>query len=254
MHREEIFTELSLSYDELVHYLLNKYGGAVSDYFATPECNSHSKKISRTSEGLYCHHIDEDKGGNLSSPMGAKNQPYAWQKKERLVYCNILEHLLLHIKIAVLRQKKRFYKPAEIDSFFTTGGIYEICKDINDMYSQDGSNTKWVQRCYAEIKDNYADYILLLKTIITYLQKQYYGEKSDSALLKKGSRAKFSDGSCAITGVCFFPEKVRLQTERHDVPPLYGCGGKSLSQCPRHSQRGGQSGREKRNRYRYRFV
>ena len=105
MDRTEIYKELQMTYDELQQYLIEKYGGAVCAYFATPECKSKSKKISRTGEGLYCHHMDEDKGGNLSDPVGAINQPFEWQKKERLVYCNVLEHLILHIKIAVLRQK-----------------------------------------------------------------------------------------------------------------------------------------------------
>lgn len=95
MNRAEIEVELKMPYVELSSYLIKKYGGALYDYFYTPECKSKNKKVTRTSEGLYCHHIDEDKGGSLSESSSAIRQPFEWQRKERLVYCNILEHLIL---------------------------------------------------------------------------------------------------------------------------------------------------------------
>lgn len=56
-------------------------------------------RYSRTHEGLLCHHIDEDKGAVLSNPHFAKDYPFSYQKKERLVYCDYIEHLLLHYKL-----------------------------------------------------------------------------------------------------------------------------------------------------------
>ena len=103
--------------------------------FATPECRSRSKKISRTKEGLYCHHMDEDKGFCLSEVSSALPQPFESQKKERLVYCNILEHLILHIKIAVLRQKKSLIQNRKIFLVFLQHmALIRFCKEINDMY------------------------------------------------------------------------------------------------------------------------
>ena len=87
-----------MTYDELCCYLLKKYGKAEYDYFSTPECKSVQKKNSRTKEGLEIHHIDENRYPLLSAGW-AKNMPYECQKADRLVYANVLEHLLLHIKI-----------------------------------------------------------------------------------------------------------------------------------------------------------
>lgn len=65
---EEYKDLLSKSYDEAVEFLLQKYGPAQDDYFReksykrfmNKEIKSIAKgNISRTSEGLYCHHIDE---------------------------------------------------------------------------------------------------------------------------------------------------------------------------------------------------
>lgn len=53
---------MEMNYDEFVSYLLKKYGPAKYDYFTNATCKTKSKRISRTKEGLFCHHIDEDKG------------------------------------------------------------------------------------------------------------------------------------------------------------------------------------------------
>lgn len=198
MNRKEIYEELKMPYDELQAYLIQKYGGAVCDYFATPECKSKSKKISRTGEGLYCHHMDEDKGGNLGNPPQAKMQPFEWQKKERLVYCNILEHLILHIKIAVIRQKELLKNPNDVEAFFTTGGIFMICADINDMFINDGTSVAWKRRCFEEIKENYEDYIVLVRALLAYIDDNYCGEKKEPAFLVPGSIVHFSDCDCEI--------------------------------------------------------
>ena len=52
---------MEMNYDEFVSYLLKKYGPAKYDYFTNATCKTKSKRISRTKEGLFCHHIDEDK-------------------------------------------------------------------------------------------------------------------------------------------------------------------------------------------------
>lgn len=201
MNRKEFKDELKMTYGELQSYLIQKYGGAKCDYFVNPECKSKNKKVSRTSEGLYCHHMDEDKGGNLGNPPQAKMQPFEWQKKERLVYCNILEHLILHMKIAVLRQKNMLETPQEIADFFTTGGIFMICDEINDMFMNDGTKVAWKKRCFEEIKENYEDYILLIKSFMNYIETDYKGNKMEPAFLVPGSKVHFSDGDCEILKV-----------------------------------------------------
>ncbi len=73
-------------------------------YWYSPEdkffiCWGRNGNYSRTPEGLLCHHIDEDKASVLSNPRFAKDYPFSYQKRERLVYCDYVEHLLLHHKI-----------------------------------------------------------------------------------------------------------------------------------------------------------
>ncbi|WP_202983276.1 hypothetical protein [Macrococcoides canis] len=128
-----------LSYKDFVLKLQLKYGRAEYDYFKEKsykrflnnEIKSITKdKYTRTKEGLYCHHIDEDKFENLSNFSYIKHYkyPFKYQKKERLVYCNLVEHLILHILIARETLGKNgltgyivFLKPNIIDWY-----VYEI--------------------------------------------------------------------------------------------------------------------------------
>lgn len=212
MDTKEIYEELKMTYQDLQSYLIQKYGGAVCDYFVTPECKTKDKRISRTGEGLYCHHMDEDKGGNLGNPPQAKIQPFEWQKKERLVYCNILEHLILHIKIAIIRQKELLRIPNDVNAFFTTGGIFMICADINEMFVNDGTSVAWKRRCFEQIKDNYRDYIVLVRALLTYIDDNYCGEKKEPAFLVPGSVVRFSDCDCEILKVTKKRDAVLLKS------------------------------------------
>ncbi|QMT19154.1 hypothetical protein H1Q58_16345 (plasmid) [Planococcus maritimus] len=108
---------LSKNSDEAVAFLLQKYGPAQDDYFRERsyrrfmdgEIKSIQKgKHSRTSEGLFCHHIDENKSLNLSnfSFIKVNKIPFESQKKDRLVYCDLIEHAVLHALIAQETSKK----------------------------------------------------------------------------------------------------------------------------------------------------
>lgn len=228
MLNEELYKELQMSYYELQSYLLNKYGPAEYDYFATSECRSKNKKISRTAEGLYCHHMDEDKGANLADPSTARKQPIEWQKKGRLVYCNIIEHLILHIKIAVLRQKKMLNEPKAITDFFTTGGIFQLCLEINELFGKGENNSGWRRACYGKIKENYEDYILLLQAVIAYIDK-CYGKEKKPKFLKVGASVHFSDCDCEIIKIAKRRDRLllRLPSGEEKVYPI-SC---ALSQC-----------------------
>jgi len=101
---------LELSYDGAVEYLLNKYGAVIDDYyrensyarFLKDEIKGISRgKFTRTNDGLYTHHIDEYSKLNLANYRYIKHfkYPYKHQKKERLVYCDLIEHAILHVLI-----------------------------------------------------------------------------------------------------------------------------------------------------------
>ena len=83
------------TYLEYCDYLQQKYGIGLCDYMS--ENWKKNGKVTRTKEGLYVHHKYEDHAIMLGNPEYAKKNPYEWQKKENLVYCNLLEHLLLHL-------------------------------------------------------------------------------------------------------------------------------------------------------------
>ena len=90
MDSSEILAEMEMNYDDLVAYLLGKYGKAQYDYFLTDKCVSKNRKVTRTSEGLLCHHIDENIYDDLSEPHYAIKSPFASQKADRLVYLSLI--------------------------------------------------------------------------------------------------------------------------------------------------------------------
>lgn len=175
MDTREVRLELDMSYDELAAYLLRKYGAVQYDYFTNEACTSKSKRISRTAEGLFCHHIDEDKGYMLSAKSYAVRYPFNYQRANRLVYCNYLEHLILHIRIGIetyWRKHTELNQPNDIPYLMNPGfGI--LTQEINTLFDEAGSAVQWRQRCFEEIKDNYEDYIYILKWFFAYIDKKY---------------------------------------------------------------------------------
>lgn len=165
MNNEEIDKELGLSYDKLCKYLLKKYGPAEHDYFINESCRSRNKKVSRTDEGLLCHHIDEDKSIKLSDPGYAIMKPFDYQKAERLVYCNALEHLILHIKIA---EKVDNFSLVKGDPLGIGGAIVHIIPGLNLCYSGYQYKRPHDQNVYGKIVDNFDGYIRILKYLIEH--------------------------------------------------------------------------------------
>ena len=216
MNHEEIVKEVKMTYYELLDYLLEKYGSAKYDYFTKPECKYKNKKVSRTKEGLYCHHMDEDEGGNLSDPFSAKEQCFEWQKKERLVYCNAIEHLILHIKINILRQKGMLKVPMDISHFFTTGGVFWLTMILNDMYMNGASKVEWMEPCYERIKENYNDYISLMKSYIRYIEQNYEGDKSKPAFLTVGAKVTLKDDEGVIMAISPFGDSFTLKMKSEE--------------------------------------
>lgn len=157
-----------MTYNELVDYLLGKYGPAEYDYFRTEECKTKNPKVSRTSEGLYCHHIDEDKAIMLCNDKFAINNPYEYQKADRLVYCNALEHLILHIKIVEEPRNKDANK-MELQGI--GGAINFLCPQINDYYNGYEFKQQWLKNIFGVIENNFNDYIDILKYFLAVVEK-----------------------------------------------------------------------------------
>lgn len=108
---EEYVELLHKNYEDCCAYLLDKYGAVSDDYFSKVSYERFKKgeikslnkkrKISRTKEGLYIHHIDEDKQIKISDKdeILQSDIPFSYQRKDRLVYCNLIEHAILHLLI-----------------------------------------------------------------------------------------------------------------------------------------------------------
>lgn len=168
MESTEIKNQLKMTYDELVDYLLKKYGLAQYDYFCNESCKSKNSKVSRTNEGLYCHHIDENKAILLSNDKFAVNYPFEYQKANRLVYCNVLEHLILHIKI-VEEPKNENANQMEIQGI--GGAVCFICPQINDYFNGYEFKQQYLINIFSLIENNFNDYIDILEYFLDVVEK-----------------------------------------------------------------------------------
>lgn len=102
------FTFTEEDYFNYVNYLKQKYGAIPEPYFKDKECtkkNSWKNKYKKENY-IHIHHIMEYKKG--VDDLGRKNYaakfPFEYQLPENLVYCNLMEHILLHLMINQLRK------------------------------------------------------------------------------------------------------------------------------------------------------
>lgn len=149
--KDEYLVLLSKTYNEAVECLLKKYGAAEDDYyreksyerFLKGEIKSITKgKFSRSMEGLECHHILENKFLNMtnSSFIRDQNIPFKYHQKEYLVFCDVVEHAILHTLIA---------KETSLE-FGAPGYIVFLRPKIEDWYIQRiiPQKSKWHIACY----------------------------------------------------------------------------------------------------------
>ena len=158
---------LKTNYQDIVSALLKKYGSAKHNYFKDTACKIKNPLVTRTNEGLFCHHIDEDKAIMLCNDKFAVNNPFEYQKADRLVYCNLLEHLLLHVKIA--ENPNPDANENELPGI--GGAINFICKDLNDIYSGKKFSDEWRKNVADKVKDNFDDYIIILRYLWNIVEK-----------------------------------------------------------------------------------
>jgi len=178
---------LKLRYSNFVLVLLKKYGPAKHNYFKDTNCTTKNPLITRTAEGLYCHHIDEDKAIMLSNDKYAASNPFEYQKAGRLVYCNLLEHFLLHVKIA---EEPISTNANENELPGIGGAVNFICKELNDIYGGKEPTEKWHIKVADAVKDSFDDYIAILK----HLWEVIENNPMLKALVTKESLCTGTDG------------------------------------------------------------
>ncbi len=152
----------NMTYLQYCDYLQSKYGIGLSDYMS-PSFKKLSS-VTRTGEGLIAHHKAEDKAPLLSQPEIAARFPFEWQKKENIVYCDLLEHLLLHVKICM------YPSPDKIDGMEVgIGGVINfLVPELNDLYSGYQAKQAWQKNCYDLVADDEEVYLAILKDFIDY--------------------------------------------------------------------------------------
>ena len=166
----------NLTYREYCAYLQNKYGKPVANYM-TVNYNKIAKN-SRTAEGLYCHHIFEDMAIKLSEKEFAQKNPFEWQLAENLCYCDLLEHLFLHILIC--EKPNSNHNITEITGL---GGVINfMIPELNDVYSGFKSRATWQQNCHNLILNNKDVYLELVKRFKNLKKYAPYNERIYTSL------------------------------------------------------------------------
>lgn len=159
MNMAEYLTVKDFTYLEYCDYLQKKYGIGLDDYM-TKSYNKKSKCL-RTKEGLFAHHKKEDTMALLSKKEIAMMCPFEWQLKENIVYCDFLEHLLLHVLICKYPGDKK------ITNLVGIGGVVDyIVPELNDFYSGWETNQVWRKNCHDRIRNDKDVYMELLRQLI----------------------------------------------------------------------------------------
>lgn len=168
---------LSLSYSDAVQSLIEKHGEVVDNYYKEKSYNKFLNgeikriaygKYTKTKEGLYCHHILENEYENISNKeyIAHYKYPYEYHHKENLVYCDLIEHLILHALITKETNGDRGFK-----------GLVEFLIPTAEEWYIDGYEPRvlWMQLCRerAFLSEEYTEKLLsdvdeLLKDVEVY--------------------------------------------------------------------------------------
>lgn len=153
---------MKMSYQQVVSSLLKKYGSVDGDYFLDEFCRQKNTNITRGNEGLFIHHIDEDKAIMLSNSNYAINNPFDYQKASRLVYCNLLEHFLLHI---LIYEEPNPLNANQNELQGLGGAINFLCKTINDCYTDYNFKKEYYKKAKSLIINDFSSYVLMVKRL-----------------------------------------------------------------------------------------
>lgn len=160
MNMNEYQKVRNLTYLEYCDYLQDKYGIGLADYM-TKSYNM-NPKCKRTKEGLIAHHKKEDTMIMLSTKAFAQICPFEWQKKENIVYCDYLEHLLLHVLICKYPSNEK----ADFVLAGIGGVINFIAPELNDLYSGWSTEQSWRKICHDKVAADKKVYLAILKQFI----------------------------------------------------------------------------------------
>lgn len=184
---DEYDSLLNMSYSNTVSYLLNKYGIVQGDYYENDELTIENKNISRKDDGLICHHISEINNTLVGEANYGKRFPKEEHESTNLVYCNVIEHFLLHSKIAEesLNTDLDRAKVAYISS-----ALVNIARQINSVFNGSMPSLD-VNVNIADVEKSYEFYVKALSKLwITVKDNEIY-----SKVLEKQSLATDRNGT-----------------------------------------------------------
>lgn len=156
----------NMDYDNAIQFLKQKYGVGKDDYFSQKSYerflrgetkNLRKGNYQRTSEGLYCHHVNEHMYGGLSNAYRIKkdNLDFEHQKKENLVYCDLFEHTILHSII-----------DSSYDRESVGSGLIYMITYIKRWYLEASKpELNWEKQCYDRAYLNQKESFQILKLI-----------------------------------------------------------------------------------------
>ena len=170
MDSQEIRKQLEMTLQEQYDYLKQKYGRVPENYFMDVNCTRKSTKNGRGMEGLFVHHDYEYDPANplvnnLSNPEMARQFDYMYQHAENLTYCNYLEHLIIHIKINLLRKE-------QLGHYINDGLVNFMIPELNDWYKYLINLKSWQEVAFSLIEENYSDYCDLIEYWLDKLDVQ----------------------------------------------------------------------------------
>ena len=164
----EIRKQLEMTLQEQYQYLKQKYGRMSENYYMDVNCTRKSTKNGRGMEGLFVHHDYEYDPANplvnnLSQPEMARQFDYKYQRAENLTYCNYLEHLIIHIKINLLRKE-------QLGHYINDGLVNFMIPELNDWYKYLIDLKPWQEVAFGLIEENYSDYCDLVEYWLNKLE------------------------------------------------------------------------------------
>ncbi|PZV98750.1 hypothetical protein [Metamycoplasma auris] len=157
----EIRELLELDYKECVAYLIHKYGSVNKTLLDNDEDLNFSVNdfSSIREKGLFVHHIDEYEIDWLAKPNVIRKYPDL-DFEEKLVYCNLLEHMVLHIKIWQKTNRSGGYL------------FSEIIPELNDIFSGIIYKESWKNKAASLVRNYKDDYFFCLSKLKIHLKDE----------------------------------------------------------------------------------
>lgn len=163
-------TANNMNYYKYCKHLQQKYGIPTGSYFLSPSLKSKNLKITRGRDGLYIHHICENEYIMLCDPTSCHSQniSFSVHEPQNLCYCDLLEHMELHVKIV---EEYAFNNPT---AFVGIGGIINfLIPELELMYTPEYQPTNYLAAVKNRIINKKTEYEQLKKYFWKIAKKTY---------------------------------------------------------------------------------